>query len=458
MALLALIGFMTLLPILPRVAGSAHNLARVAQMPVLLLAAVCLAARAPGGRTLLRPWGLFWAASGALALASCCAAAAPAFALRELVLLAGLVGLAYFVALASGESHRMLMMAVAAGWAIYATQFLLLLSVVLPTEAAPNGWLLVGGFDNPRFLNHAQTVAIPLLVGIGMSGGLSERWRRLSWFALIASFVLLALTFGRATMVALLASGLLALLLFGAAGASYAKRLAVAAAAGGFLYGLVFKLLPAVLETSFLGPVRQTMDMTSDHSRMLLWRRAVGFVAEAPWLGIGPMHFAHHPNPTGAHPHNIYLQLAAEYGLPLLLLIASGAALALTAAARRIRGRQAQGDAAWLVAAFVACVGALVDGALSGNFVMPVSQVWIAVAAGVLGGGVARPPAAQPPSPAAGGAVMPWLAWALVGTLLWLSAATLVEYRQATPRLGGAVGLDAGSGKWMPRYWLDGWF
>jgi O-antigen ligase len=49
-------------------------------------------------------------------------------------------------------------------------------------------------------------------------------------------------------------------------------------------------------------------------SRWTLWRISMEAALAHPLLGIGPMHFAYVDNGEGAHPHNFWLQLAAEWG------------------------------------------------------------------------------------------------------------------------------------------------
>lgn len=450
----ALAGYLILVPLLAPAFASAHNMARAAQAGLLLLCAVGLlvGATLPAG-----PWpARYGLVCLALALAACAGAERLLPALRELALDVGLLGLALFVRRAVHvHGARWLVVAAVVAWALYGALFVIVACLAFVTERVPNGWMLVVGFDSPRFANHVQTVAIPLLAAATSAREAAPRLRLAAWWALVLSFVVLTLSFGRASMLALLLAGGLAAVLFGAEGRRQVLHLLLAACVGALIYGLVFVYLPDLTQgETASGPLRDSMSMTADHSRFALWRLAASYVEAHPWLGIGPMHFAHHVNPIGAHPHNIYLQLASEAGVPLTLMLVLGALVGLLRAARCIRAGQTGGDRSFSIGLFLACVAAAVDGAFSGNFVMPLSQVWIAGAAGALAGLCVTPGAwADTPRPRAR-----WPVLLLTAVQLWLAAATWVEARHEVPRLGEPVKTNAAQGVWWPRYWLDGWF
>ena len=122
--------------------------------------------------------------------------------------------------------------------------------------------------------------------------------------------------------------------------------------------------------------------LASSQSRSYLWETALELVERRPWLGVGPMHYAHHPNDKAAHPHNFYLQLASEWGLPLTLIVATAGAYVLLRLARALRRRRESGEVDEGACLLMACLAVCTDAMFSGNLVMPVSQVWIAVLLG----------------------------------------------------------------------------
>jgi hypothetical protein len=114
----------------------------------------------------------------------------------------------------------------------------------------------------------------------------------------------------------------------------------------------------------------------------------------SPFLGIGPMNFAAIPNGFGAHPHNWVAQLAAEFGVPLALLVCIGVVRFVVQCGRVIRSRP-EDPAQLSNAAFAAVVIALIYGLADGIFVMPVSQSAFAISLGVLIGSTRAPFAAS---------------------------------------------------------------
>ena len=92
------------------------------------------------------------------------------------------------------------------------------------------------------------------------------------------------------------------------------------------------------------------------------------------------MQFAALGSRVGAHPHNWPLQIAAEWGLPALGLLAFGF-FRLGNAIRRTTIEDYR-----LVALTMAVAVALLLGLVDGNLVMPVSQIGAALALGMLMG------------------------------------------------------------------------
>jgi O-antigen ligase len=121
-------------------------------------------------------------------------------------------------------------------------------------------------------------------------------------------------------------------------------------------------------------------------------------IREDPWLGAGPLHFAHHAQDLqiAAHPHNWPLQIGSEWGLPALLLLCSALALAMRKL-WQLRKIVAAKDQDTLTAWLVTGLAILLDGLVSGLLVMPTSQLWIALYVGcVWGWSTAQLPFSKP--------------------------------------------------------------
>jgi O-antigen ligase len=209
------------------------------------------------------------------------------------------------------------------------------------------------------------------------------RVRKLAWFAAAGGFALLFAVVGRGTLLGLAAGAVIVAAVFGRPAFALLKNLALAALLGLLLFLLMFWLLPLLTGADAEFPDGYYgARMGSVEARLYLWQIALSDIVQSPWLGIGPMHYAHSPNGEAAHPHNIYLQIAAEWGLPMLILLVTLGALALRSMARRIRSCDDAKQRTCGIGLWFACLVIAIDGLVSGNFVMPVSQVWIAFTVG----------------------------------------------------------------------------
>lgn len=444
--------------------NTGHDMQRMLQVPLLALASIAWALRpavrpavegSPGSRS-LRSQAVSLALLG-LVLMSAAMAAYPLIALRELALFGGLAVLALSLAtrLDSKVAATRALRALVVGATVYAVLVLCMLALARLTGAPYAPWEALMGFDNPRFLNHAQTVALPLLGVVAAQRG-GGRWRALAWLALVLSGMLLFLTFGRATLVALFVGAVTAGVFFGRRGWRCVLSLMLPLALGFALLWLIYQLLMPTVGTAI-----DVTEVAKVHRRDYLAQVSLDLITRAPWLGVGPMHFAHWYNGEASHPHNVYLQVLSEYGIPASLLMF---ALAGRWIWRRLRPLRTADDASLPLAAglWMATIGVLVDGMFSGNFVMPMSQLWIAVLLALLmawprlqgvASGVASPAPASRPAP--------WR-WLVVAAMLALTTVTWRESlgtdRPSLPTDGAVDMIPALKHSTNPRFWSDGWF
>jgi O-antigen ligase len=444
---------------------SGHDVARLAQMLLGLVCALALALtmsphHRPAKLAMAQPWAKGLAALAVLAAAAVSWAPVPAMAGRELALWLGLMAMAAVVATgAAREDTALRLLNVAAvATTLYSALVVLIALTVLASGAALSRPDLFTGYDNLRFFNHVQTVALPLSLAAALHPGNSVLMRRIAQLALVLGGLLLFVSAGRGTFLALLGGiGALGLVL-GRRAWPVVTPLMAALALGGLLFTLLFVLLPATTATADVPlPDYDTRRLGSDQARLYLWQVAWQHIQAHPGLGVGPMHYAHMPNAKAAHPHNLPLQLAAEWGLPFALLSIALTGAAMVGFVKRLRG-QARGASAVHTGAalFLGCVAVLVDSLVSGNFVMPVSQVWIAVLAGL---GVAwcraQGPGSHTTSPS------PWVQRVVPALLLasqvWLLAHTWPEVSQLPAHLQGVVNQFPNVGM-QPRFWSIGRF
>lgn len=328
-------------------------------------------------------WRLWSIVLALLAVASVGKAPVADRALQEFCILLGLVSLASIVG-ASNDDVRFGERASIAATLLYCGIALGILVVGVLNGYAPDLEELGLGYINRRFFNHVQTVALPLAAVALHRPNIGNAWRFVAWACLVSGFALLFFSGGRGTFVSVIGASLLSALWMGRSTWQCIRPLALGLLAGFFVYMLLFVRLPIWLGLPAIADlVSRAQEGGSVSARFELWKLALSFVRESPWLGIGPMHFAHRIHPDAAHPHNIYLQLAAEWGLPLTALLLTGAGVALMQFAKVVRATKDSSERCIGGSLLIACIAILLDGMVSGNFVMPVSQVWIAVCAGM---------------------------------------------------------------------------
>lgn len=443
---------------------SNHDAARVAQVMLCGACAigVSLALSRKGAAKFSTGGAAAFAGISVLALASIANADSSSYAAREFALYAGLACIASCVAsMASARGQDCLLAGTTAASALYSAVVLLLVAAIcMQGQPLLRGDLFVG-YDNYRFYTHVQTVALPLLVAAVSALHASRAVATVAWFALVVGFSSLVFAVGRGTLLGLSIAALLAFCLFGRRAARSLVRMSTGAVCGAVLYTLMFVLLPLAAGSMTPSAAQEPFaHLQADNSRFYLWNIALAHVESAPWVGIGPMHFAHHPNLKAAHPHNIYLQVAAEWGLPMLLALlalAGWGLMRLTVAVRRCP------DAAWTqigVCLWMACIAVAVDGAFSAAWVMPVPQVWIAALVGWSiawtrqSGGMRSASERSPPLCTA---LRVGIGAALVATQASLAVAILPEAMELDVYLQRAEDLVQNP-KINPRFWSNGWF
>lgn len=442
---------------------SGHDYARILQVGVAGLAGLALLWEGwRGWSPRLSPWGLALLVTGLLAAGlSIAQAPEPVWAWREAGLFAGMVCIAALIGLDDRVHLQGVVQAAALAFAAYVSLEFLVINLGLTQGVAIPSMDFALGYDNPRFFNHVTTVALPLCLAAALQGDDLPWRRRLAAWGLIGGLALTFWSGGRAVLVAQAAGLLVAAAALGLQRARPLLRVALVGALWAVaLYLLQFILLPWVLHLSseFVWTAR-VQDGASMAARGYLWQLAWRDWLQAPWLGLGPMHYAHIPNPEAAHPHNIYLQVLAEWGAVVFLATLLGVLAGLSGFIRALRSSAGQAPGlVWFGACLLGgWVAFLVDGCFSGNLVMPTSQVWIAF----LCGAVWRWCRASA-APMAGGTMSGrWIViaagWGCSLLSLWLVWNSLPDTLHLNAVLD-AAGQRSISSHANPRFWSMGWF
>jgi len=349
---------------------------------------------------------------------------------------------------------------------LYSLRLLLMYAAALANGFKPDViYDLAIGFSNVRFFNHTQTALLPLLVLLFLQAPVG-RLPRAAWFVLAAFWwSLLYVMQARASVLALGAGCSASFLLCREQARGFLKAMTLTALAGIVVYALAFVLLPMLAGLPPFGTVSSVIERTAadpTSSRTLLWTRALELIAAHPWLGVGPLHFAHHSADLGnaAHPHDWILQIAAEWGVPALLcafgLLGLGARVLLRSAGRiastDLRNQQ-------LLALFVTTgVAIVVDGLFSGVLVMPQSRLAIALVAGCAVGWVRLLEGAKAPARVAMPLRIGISALVMAGAcvLVYAIAPDFAAHARGEPP--EATGQRVSTGVHWPRMWADGFF
>jgi O-antigen ligase len=392
-----------------------------------------------------------------LTIGSVLTASHPAMAAREVALLACCACIALAIACGNAGRRDLIVTAVFASATYVAVLLLIAIGASLSGLSISRSELPVG-YDNYRFYNHVQTVALPLAVLAGALVADIAWLRRIAWLGTVGGFALLIATAGRGTALGILVAGFVAWVCFGRVASRLVATLALGAAGGMIICFVLFVGLP-VLTGAPVDGTEQYYGVRHDSGRFYLWQLAVDYVRESPWLGIGPMHYASRPNLKAAHPHNLYLQVAAEWGLPMLILMLGVVADGFRRIVRAVRECTDERLRTEGVGLFIVCVAIAVDAGFSGNFVMPVPQVWIAFAIGwTLAWYRAVTPTAAPTVISAKAGAAAWaLAVAAIGSQVWLVWHVWPEMTNLEAHLS-AVTEKVANPRTNPRFWSHGWF
>lgn len=309
--------------------------------------------------------------------------------------------------------------------------------------------------SNRRVFGQVASMAIPLLA-YPLLVAPKFRLPRMALYLLLAVWWMLAIASGtRGTWLALAVATLVLAVFAWRNVRAWLGVQAKGLLVGLVLYGVLFVWLPtwAFPEANVENRLAGLTDLTG---RAELWAVAMAQIEAYPWLGMGPMHLASIPGLIGAHPHNVVLQLAAEWGIPAALALLLPAGYGIVRVLMRLRDQSAEIPLLTCLAGGVlaACGQAMVDGVV----VMPYTQLWLMCVAGWAMGVYLREGSIA--TPYAVYTRMNFLVGGLLISLVMLFALTLLV-RGVFPEMLHRVEatkayLDAGHSGIPPRYWQVG--
>jgi hypothetical protein len=437
------------------IVADGHNQQRCIQL-VLLLAALGITVmkyRTCQALVVLPRWVMLGGGVVlALGLVSSVVSYSPRHALTEVALLAALAVLAWQCANEFRQAPEILFSALFAfgGCCLaYLGPVALSYAVALNVGKPVDFFFLAPHFGNYRFLNHFQTIAIPLLVLlIHRSQG---RWRNLWWLVTGLWWALLIMTGGRATMLGLFLGLAGVAAVMGRRSLPLLRVFASTLLLGGAVYMLCFYLFPVLAGMRPFWEVDLSLiertKMNPASNRIPMWSSGYALALESPLLGVGPQHLAHFQRhlAIAAHPHNWMVQIAAEWGIVVWLLLTAALASALHFLYRA--ARRSTGDSVHTGTVFLASIAVATDSFLSGVIVMPISQValvlFIGLAIGTAHIGVAYSHRRR-------------CSTAIIAVAV--SCLFVLHGSQVGTKWSGAELTPKTGESFMPRFWVDGVF
>ncbi|MBA1445701.1 MAG: O-antigen ligase family protein [Chromatiales bacterium] len=187
-------------------------------------------------------------------------------------------------------------------------------------------------------------------------------------------------------------------------------------------------------------------------SRMALWEQALQLIKDNPLLGTGPLHYAYFRNPYAAHPHNSMLQIASEWGLPVLLMVSL---LAISNFSIWVKRTTANPVHLSLTAALLA---ATFHSQISGVLTTPLSQIMMCLVIGWMYG-IVQPLQITPDSSA--GHTAKWLFLFVILLSIAGVAQGIFPEVFSLPELGvewlNSHERFEGHATFNPRFWGQGW-
>jgi O-antigen ligase len=327
---------------------------------------------------------------------------------------------------------------------------------VLSFAVAQLGYLTIGGtfpwitpfmnIGNVRHFSQYQAYTLPLLVLPLLVFKVPARWK-VAMFLIASMWWMLQFCTGtRAVWVGIAAAAFLVGMFLRDPGRQWLRYQAAAATVGGVLY---FLLRPILKPPGLDSIAQRGLDGSA---RGELWLRAWELIQQHPLLGVGPMHFSYENFKIAAHPHNIVLQFACEWGIPATLILMSLALWLLWKAFTATKRSTSSTDRNINVALFASLICGSTDAMFSGNNIMPLSQTTLFIIMGWYAGRLMAQTQLANPAPSREPAL--WQHALFIAIVLGsLSIVTYSAWEYLSKlQVQDASGIDY----YHPRYWING--
>lgn len=256
-------------------------------------------------------------------------------------------------------------------------------------------------YTNPRFISHALTWTLPVAVGLAVLIPQQKRGLRTSAFVLVSLYAAMLFWSGSRGAIAGVGAGIAAVAVLMPTARQAGLNVLRGLLAGVLAWAAIYLILPDP-QAAAAGS-NSALRFTSSGREHLL-ATSLQMIEKFPWLGAGPNHFsiynaglaAEWTGSAPAHPHNVLLQITAEWGIPAALCLCFLTFFAACGVFKRRKPNPEVLSKTLFPYLLIATVSASAQSMVCGVFVMPLSQILGVIVLGLLWGIHQEQP---PPSP-----------------------------------------------------------
>lgn len=243
-----------------------------------------------------------------------------------------------------------------------------------------NLWMLIPGFDNPRFFGQFSTLVLPIL-SVPILVSHSKKNIQFSLFVTTLWWLMIITSGTRGTWAGLLGISIFVALLV-KTGCRFAKVQFFCVITASILYVILFKVIPFFtgLEIENAAEGRLNYGLSA---REIIWKQAFQMAIEKPWFGYGPMHFSDNSKPDAAHPHQMILQFSSEFGMPFTIILMIFIAYIFWNIFKKIKKITNYNNKSEIlyVCLTISIGGSFLQSMVDGVFVMPYTELWFTICA-----------------------------------------------------------------------------
>ncbi|WP_313552469.1 O-antigen ligase family protein [Pseudomonas sp.] len=325
-----------------------------------------------------------------LGLLSCVFSRQPIWGVTEIALFLGCFGIYFYISaikqhLSEATDLAFLSLVLIIVIAKIVQFFSSYVAACLSGEEVLDVWLLTDGFSNIRHYGQLQTFILSVFSFFVFRCYGGKLYSIFAFVLMVLFWVVVIACGTRGTWLGIFCAGSI-LFFISNVGRVWFVIQTSAASAALIAYFCMFHVITHVLQITVLQSASNRIT-TSLSSRDVIWEKAVEMIIAHPFLGIGPMHFADTYNPIAAHPHQAFLQIACEWGIPALIVLIILLIKFFKFSVVTARSADLQSKGSILQVCLIAGIlASLVQSMVDGVIVMPYSQLWLMIFAGWLNG------------------------------------------------------------------------